>query len=61
MSRCKQDRKKTPAYVRIMEILDDYWLSVPDESFVEVEMHFYKSDGQQQHKRICWRNPDKDI
>ena len=45
------------AYNRILEILDAYWLSEPDEQHVEVEMEFYKSNGESQFKTIRWDNP----
>lgn len=54
----KRERKQSPEYRRIIEVLDDYWLTVPDEELVVVEMHFYKADGQEQHKRISWKNRD---
>lgn len=47
------------AYKRLMEILDDYWLSVEDEQLVEIEMHFEKADGQTQDKKLIWRNPNR--
>lgn len=50
----RKEKKQSLEYKRIMEILDDYWLSEPDEERVVVEMHFYKGDGQEQHKRIIW-------
>ena len=43
-----------------MEILDDYWLSEPDEAYVSIDMEFLKSDGQYQQKRIVWWNPNMD-
>ena len=45
-------------YKRILEILADYWLDEPDEAEVIVNMTFRKADGQEQAKRIVWRNPD---
>lgn len=46
-------------YKRIMEILDDYWLTEPEEDFVQVDMDFIKG-GEFQTKRIAWiRNPPK--
>ena len=49
-------KRKPYEYQRILEILDDYWLSEPDEYEVIVEMKFLKSDGQHQEKCIIWRN-----
>lgn len=52
--------KKCSKYQRLMEILDDYWLSEPDEAYVSIDMEFLKSDGQYQRKHIVWWNPDMD-
>ena len=52
--------KKCSAFQRLMEILDDYWLSEPDEAYVSIDMEFLKSDGQYQQKRIVWWNPNMD-
>ena len=43
-------------YKRILSILDEYWLTQPEEEYVEVQMYFRKSDGQEQRKTIIW-NP----
>ena len=45
-------------YKRIMEILDDYWLTEPDELFVRVSMKFIKANGERQGKLIKWKNPN---
>ena len=50
--------KNTHEYQRIIEILDAYWLSEKDEHFVRVEMYFEHNNGEQQSKRIIWKNPD---
>lgn len=55
----RKARKQSPQYIRILEILDDYWLSEPDEEMVEVKMYFRKADGQEQAKRIVWRNREE--
>jgi hypothetical protein len=52
--------KKCSKYQRLMEILDGYWLSEPDEAYVSIDMEFLKSDGQYQQKRIVWWNPNMD-
>ena len=52
--------KKCSQFQRLMEILDDYWLSEPDEAYVSIDMEFLKSDGQYQQKRIVWLNPNMD-
>lgn len=51
--------KNTPEYKRILEILDDYWLTEPEEEEVHVTMYFKKKDGQTQEKRVCWINRGK--
>ncbi len=48
---------KSYEYRRILEILDDYWLTEKDEEVVKVRMYFKKSDGQEQEKVIIWRTP----
>lgn len=45
-------------FKRILEILDDYWLSVSDEYHVSVDMKFIKADGQHQEKNIEWCNEE---
>lgn len=50
-------RKSSYEYRRILEILEDYWLSEPDEKLVVIDMHFEKEGGETQDKRIVWRNP----
>lgn len=52
------DWSKSYEYQRIIEIMDDYWISQPDEKRVTVCMTFVKADGQTQSKRIIWRNPN---
>ena len=49
--------KDSSQYQRILEILEDYWLTEPEEEVVAVCMYFRKHDGQQQQKCIRWRNP----
>ena len=51
------DWENSYEYKRILEILDDYWLSEPEEVSVRVEMHFEHADGQKQDKVIEWHNP----
>lgn len=48
----------SPEYKRIIEVLDDYWLTEKDEYLVEIEMHFEKANGEYQSKWIRWINPD---
>jgi phage-related protein len=45
-------------YCRLIEILDDYWLTQKDEKKVDVIMLFEKKDGQEQIKHFRWHNPD---
>ena len=46
-------------YNRIMEILEDYWLTEPEEDYVKIKMAFIKG-GEFQTKRVTWeRNPSK--
>lgn len=45
-------------YKRILEILDEYWISQADEAEVEITMHFLHRNGETQDKRIIWRNPN---
>ena len=44
------------AYKRILEILNDYWITEPGEKHVKVDMLFEHSDGRTQHKCIEWWN-----
>lgn len=55
-------KKNTPyEYDRILEILDDYWISEPNEYAVSVEMRFVKANGEHQVKRLRWHNLDIDV
>lgn len=45
-------------YQRILEVLDDYWLTEPDELAVEVRLEFLKANGERQTKVIRWINPN---
>lgn len=45
-------------YLRIMEILNDYWLTEPDELKVRVRMDFVKANGEIQSKCLLWTNPN---
>ena len=48
--------KDTWQYQRLLEILDDYWLSEQTEAMVVVQMAFVREDGATQEKIIRWRN-----
>lgn len=56
----KKKWENTGHYQRILQILEDYWLTEPEEAYVAVDMEFLKSDGQYQRKHIVWWNPDMD-
>ena len=45
-------------YKRILEILDDYWLTDPNEEQVVVTMFFKNRNGDKQEKVVRWDNPD---
>ena len=45
-------------YKRILEILNDYWLTEKDEDTVVVKMYFKHKDGRKQMKHIDWHNFD---
>ena len=52
------DWRRSNQYRRIQEILEDYWLSEPDEAEVVICMTFRHSDGSVQNKHIIWKNPN---
>lgn len=55
-------RKNSHEYRRILEIINDYWLSEPDAKTVTIEMCFEKENGEKQHKTIIWKKErSKDI
>lgn len=56
----KKKWENTGHYQRILQILEDYWLTEPEEAYVAVDMEFLKSDGQYQQKHIVWWNPNMD-
>ncbi len=49
--------ESTWQFQRILEVLHEYWLSCPDEAFVEVKMYFRNKDGEEQTKDIVWTSP----
>lgn len=53
----KLNWRKTWQYKRILEVLNDYWLTCPDEEFVEVKMYFRNERGEEQTKDIVWAKP----
>ena len=50
--------KDTGQYKRILEILEDYWVTEKDEFRVRVSMDFIKANGETQTKQITWQNPN---
>lgn len=54
----KKHWKDSWQYKRILELLDEYWLTEPDELAVYVQLDFVKADGQNQGKAILWMNPN---
>ena len=50
--------KNTPQYRRILEVLEDYWITEPDEAAVVVDIHFLHKTGAYQNKYITWLNPN---
>lgn len=57
----KSKWKNSYHYQRILQLLDAYWLSEPDELYVEVEMTFLKANGEWQKKVITWFNPNYEV
>lgn len=45
-------------YKRILEILEDYWLSESEEYKVRVRLDFIHTNGSTQSKDIWWKNPN---
>jgi len=54
----KMPWKDSSQYKRILEILEDYWLSQPDELAAVVSLDFLHADGQRQSKELVWINPN---
>lgn len=51
--------RNTQEYKRILDILEDYWITEMYEDYVDVKMVFIKG-GEFQTKRVTWeRNPSK--
>lgn len=50
--------RESSEFLRIMEILEDYWTTQADELRVRVTMDFVKANGETQQKQIIWRNPN---
>ena len=57
----KHWHKDTWQYQRILDVLDDYWLSERDEAMVVVHMAFIHEDGRVQTKEIKWRNKNSKL
>lgn len=58
MAKVKRYWEKTYPYQLILEFLEDYWITEPDEYKVRVRMDFIHASGQKQQKEICWENPN---
>ena len=54
----KQYWKNEYEYKRVLEILEDYWLTEKDEAYVRIQLDFAHRDGQTQGKCIRWYNPN---
>lgn len=50
--------RDTQEFQRILEILDDYWLTEPDEASVVVDIQLLHKNGEYQSKHIVWDNPN---
>ena len=51
-------KEKETMYQRIIEVLSDYWLDEPEETYVEVSMYFEKNKGEEyQTKVFRWGIP----
>lgn len=54
----REEKLRHWQYHRILEILNDYWLDEPEETYVEVAMYFEKRRGEEtQTKHIRWGYP----
>ena len=54
----RKEKLRSWQYQRILEILEDYWLDEPEETYVEVAMYFEKRRGKEtQTKLIRWGYP----
>lgn len=51
------DWKKTYEYFSILDFLETFWLSEPDEEFVRADLFFRHKDGREKTFSICWFNP----
>lgn len=58
MARKKYIWKDQYDYQRVLEILEDYWVTEPTEEKVIVDMKFKRANGDTQQKTITWVNPE---
>lgn len=58
MGGLRKSWKDTWEYLRVLEILNDYWLTEKDEFRVRIQMDFIKANGETQEKCIQWENPN---
>lgn len=54
VSKSIREKKNSYEYQKLMDILEDYWLTEPEEEFVRIEAYFRKSNGEEQGKVIEW-------
>lgn len=54
-----EDRER--CFTRINEILNDYWISEPEELFISAEFTFVKANGEYQQKYVRWFNPEYEV
>lgn len=60
LSRTERERKVNSFfYRRLHELLEDYWLNEPNETLVEIRLHFVKGE-EEQEKQLIWLK-DTDI
>lgn len=52
----EKQKKNSTFYKSLMRILDDYWLSQPEEARVRIDLHFQHASGMKQHKTLIWNN-----
>lgn len=54
--RQRKFREQSSVYQSLLDILDVYWLSEPEEMIVEIDLHFVKANGEEQFKNLVWTN-----
>ena len=56
--RQRKIREQSGVYQSLLDILDAYWLSVPEEMIVDIDLHFVNADGEEQFKTLVWTNSE---